>query len=257
MAVRYACLVLVFCLAGYGSSAPAVDTDISTSSSNKIQSLESKLSKLRSLLADIAKSPESKNKKSDDETKSSVSKMATESNMSRDKDEKSQRNLKLAGDSTMTAGLAGLQGETLEALLLALQTLKDQQQHQNKQRTTADHRVDMGSFREEPIQDPVGEKNKDSDVVELAKLLTADKPDHTWEGNDGGYRQPKEGRFGLFRGEALRLVEDKLLGDVELALESGLTLEEIMQDLERQEEKSRTRDLLSRLAEQIPRQYRD
>ncbi|XP_033726144.1 uncharacterized protein LOC117315849 [Pecten maximus] len=260
MDVRFVCLLLsVVCMAGFGASAPAVNTGAGSSSSNKIQSLESKLSKLRSLLTDISSN---KNGQLRAESKSTESKMASESNMSRDKDQKSQRDLKISGDSTMTAGLAGLQGKTLEALMLALQTLTDQQLHQNVQRTTETHNVDMGTFRDEPLPDPSNEKpkhsTKDSDVIKLAKLLTAaNSADVTSEDNDEGYRQPKEGRFGMFRGEALRLVEDKLLGDVELALESGLTLDEIMNDLEKQEDKARARDLLARLGDRIPRHYRD
>ncbi|OWF36499.1 uncharacterized protein LOC110441603 [Mizuhopecten yessoensis] len=265
MDVQFACLLLsVVCMVGLGASAPAVDTAAAaeTSSSNKIQNFESKLSKLRSLLTDIAKSSEVNNKQNVAEKKSAESKTMSEANMSHDRDEKSDRRLKLSGDSTMTAGLAGLQGKTLEALELALQTLKDQQLHQYEQRTTGRHNVDMGTFRDEPIPDSGNKKgshsSQDSDVIELAKLLTAAKSSgHNSEVNSEGYRQPKEGRFGLLRGEAMRLVEDKLLGDVELALENGLTLDEIMQDLERQEDKARARDLLGKLEERMAQQYRD
>lgn len=261
MDAQIVCFVLLlFCLAGFGVAAPAVDTE-GHSSSNKIQNFEEKLSKLRSLLTDITKTSENKHADRTAEPKSKESKMASESQMSREADTRSQKDLKLSGDSTMTAGLAGLQGETLEALELALQTLKNQRLHQNLQRTTDSRNVDMGTFRDEPLPDPSDEKpehsTQDSEIIKLAKLLTDGDTDRSNTDVDEGYRQPKEGRFGMFRGEALRLVEDKLLDDVEIALENGLTLDEIMQDLERQEDKARARDLLRRLAERIPRHYRD
>lgn len=74
-------------------------------------------------------------------------------------------------------------------------------------------------------------KNKETSGSETAPLNQNDNL------QDNKNPQPKEGKFSMFRQEVLAQIEDRLLQDMDFALKTGFTVEEILNDLQEKEKR--------------------
>ncbi|CAC5358125.1 unnamed protein product [Mytilus coruscus] len=128
------------------------------------------------------------------------------------------------------------------AVLMALKNTLNRQRQQKLNSKIREELENKETFYDKPIV----EKGAD-DVAVLKSLATKLSKDTETKQNvqrddkedlsKNKEVQPKEGQFSLYRQEVLAQIEDRLLQDMDFALKTGFTVEEILADLQEKEKR--------------------
>ncbi|XP_071139269.1 uncharacterized protein [Mytilus edulis] len=131
------------------------------------------------------------------------------------------------------------------AVLMALKNTLNRQRQQKLNSKIREELENKESFYDKPIV----EKGADDAAVlkSLASKLSKVSKDTETKQNvqqrddkdlsQNKEVQPKEGKFSLYRQEVLAQIEDRLLQDMDFALKTGFTVEEILTDLQAKEKR--------------------
>ncbi|XP_063436919.1 uncharacterized protein LOC134718353 [Mytilus trossulus] len=129
------------------------------------------------------------------------------------------------------------------AVLMALKNTLNRQRQQKLNSKIREELENKESFYDKPIV----EKGTDDAAVlkSLASKLSkvtetkqnVQQRDDKEDLSQNKEVQPKEGKFSLYRQEVLAQIEDRLLQDMDFALKTGFTVEEILTDLQEKEKR--------------------
>ncbi|XP_063438759.1 uncharacterized protein LOC134719730 [Mytilus trossulus] len=129
------------------------------------------------------------------------------------------------------------------AVLMALKNTLNRQRQQKLNSKIREELENKESFYDKPIV----EKGTDDAAVlkSLASKLSkvtetkqnVQQRDDKEDLSQNKEVQPKEGKFSLYRQEVLAQIEDRLLQDMDFALKTGFSVEEILTDLQEKEKR--------------------